>query len=52
MLVITGKSLFLACPMENECREYIDAWETEYPVRLQCANDVEVFLINWMLSLF
>ena len=29
---VTGKSLFLACPMENECREYIKALEMHFGI--------------------
>lgn len=29
---VTGKSLFLACPIENKCREYIDALERHFGI--------------------
>ncbi|MCM1127955.1 MAG: hypothetical protein NC429_15990 [Lachnospiraceae bacterium] len=29
---VTGKSLFLACPMENKCGEYIDALERHFGI--------------------
>ena len=38
---VTGKNLFIACPMENECREYIEALE-KYFVKAQtkCQNRI------------
>ena len=33
----TGKSLFLACPFENQCKEYLEALEMHFGIGLRSA---------------